>query len=102
MEEGPDGGDKDFFFPDSEPDAFTALGFDSVNLLAEAIVKAGRIDPEAVRNSLAGLSGFQGVTGTISYRSGSRIPTKSVTIINVTRGRLKAVGRFIPTKTPQP
>jgi len=88
-------------FPDSEPDAFTALGFDSVNLLAEAVVKAGRIDPQAVRAALAGVEGFQGVTGTISYHSGSRIPTKSVTIINVTRGRLKAVGRLVPTGTPK-
>jgi branched-chain amino acid transport system substrate-binding protein len=89
-------------FPAAEPDAFTALGFDSVNLLAEAVVRAGRIDPEAVRKALASLSGFQGVTGTISYRSGSRIPTKSVTIVGVTHGKQSAVGTFAPAGTPHP
>lgn len=89
-------------FPDTEPDAFTALGFDSINLLADAITKAGRVDPEAVRKALASLSGFQGVTGTVRYLSGSNIPTKSVTIINVTHGKQNAVGQFIPVKTPQP
>ena len=89
-------------FPNTEPDAFTALGFDSVNLLAEAIDKAGTIQPEAVQTALANIKGFQGVTGTVSYRAGSKIPTKSVTIVNVTLGKQKAVGEYIPARTPKP
>jgi branched-chain amino acid transport system substrate-binding protein len=89
-------------FPGTGPDTFAALGFDSVNLLAEAIHKAGSIQPQAVRKALANIDGFQGVTGTISYRSDSKIPTKSVTIINVSFGKQRAVGEYIPAKTPQP
>jgi branched-chain amino acid transport system substrate-binding protein len=89
-------------YPTIEPDAFTALGFDSATLLMEAIDKAGSIQPEAVRQALANTKGFQGITGTISYRSGSQIPEKSVTIINVTRGKQKIVGEYLPAKIPEP
>jgi len=89
-------------YPTIEPDAFTALGFDSATLLIEAINKAGSIQAEAVQKALANMQGFQGITGSISYRSGSQIPEKSVTIINVTQGKQKNVGEYLPVKTPQP
>jgi len=89
-------------FPDVEPDAFTALGFDSVSLLAKAIDTAGSVQPEAVQKALAGIKGFQGVTGTVSYQGDSRIPIKSVTIINVAQGKQSVVGEFAPVKIPKP
>jgi branched-chain amino acid transport system substrate-binding protein len=89
-------------FPDIEPDAFTALGFDSASLFAKAIDIAGSVQPEAVRKALAGIKGFQGVTGTVSCHPDSKIPIKSVTIINVTQGKLSAVGEFTPAKIPEP
>jgi hypothetical protein len=42
------------------------------------------------------------VTGTISYRNGSRIPTKSVAIISVDRGRQKFIGSVLPERIPAP
>ena len=62
------------------PDAFAALGYDTVHLLATAIRRAGSIDPAAVRNALAGIEAFTGVTGTLYYPPGSRIPVKSVSV----------------------
>ena len=50
-------------------------------LLMAAISAAGSTRPQAVRKALAATQGFAGVTGTISYRDGSRIPAKSVSII---------------------
>jgi len=88
-------------FPDIEPDAFTALGFDSVFLLAKAIDIAGSVQPAAVQKALASIKGFQGITGTVSYQRGSKIPTKSVTIISVTQGKQSAVGEFTPVKIPE-
>lgn len=64
-------------------DAFAALGYDSLGLIAAAISKAGTTEPGAIRNALAHTKGFHGVTGTISYAPGSRVPQKSVTIIKV-------------------
>jgi branched-chain amino acid transport system substrate-binding protein len=55
-----------------------------------------------VRVALAATTGFQGVTGTISYRNGSRIPAKSVSIIAVDRGRQKFMGSVLPERIPTP
>jgi branched-chain amino acid transport system substrate-binding protein len=68
--------------------AFSALGYDTVRLLAEAIDRSGSSDPEAILESLGNTSGFKGVTGDISYQNGSRIPDKDVTIISIIDGEI--------------
>ena len=89
-------------YPGKEPDAFTALGFDTVRLLAHAIREAGGADPEAIHKSLAATKDFKGVTGTISFLNGSRIPDKSVTIMGVDKGRQSFIGSVLPAKVPPP
>ena len=64
------------------PDAFAALGYDTVRLLMTAIDHAGSSDPVAIRLELAGIRNFTGVTGTMYYPKNSRIPIKSVSILN--------------------
>jgi branched-chain amino acid transport system substrate-binding protein len=68
--------------------AFPALGYDTVNLLADAINRAGSGDPKAILEALENTSGFTGVTGEISYQSGGRIPNKGVTMILRTDGEI--------------
>jgi branched-chain amino acid transport system substrate-binding protein len=68
--------------------AFSALGYDTVNLLADAINRAGSVDPKAILEALENTSGFRGVTGEVSYQNGSRIPNKDVTMILMTDGRI--------------
>ena len=68
--------------------AFSALGYDTVNLLAEAIDRAGSGDPQAILDALGNTSGFKGVTGEISYQSGGRIPNKDVTMVSLTDGKI--------------
>jgi branched-chain amino acid transport system substrate-binding protein len=89
-------------YPDKQPDAFTALGYDAARLLMAAIKSARSAEPDAVRNALARTTGFEGVTGTISYRDGSRIPVKPVSIIRVERGGEKYMGSVLPNKIPRP
>lgn len=72
-----------------EPDAFAALGFDALGLLADAIRRAGSTEPSALRRALAATRNYAGVTGEISYTSASRVPRKPVTIMEVTRGRFR-------------
>lgn len=88
--------------PGHEPDAFTALGYDTARLLMAAIEKAGTVEPGPVRQALAATTGFRGVTGEISYRAGSRIPAKSVTIMRVAGARQQNVGSILPKKIPPP
>jgi branched-chain amino acid transport system substrate-binding protein len=88
--------------PNGEPDAFTALGYDATQLLLDAVERAGSDDPKDVRAALATTHDFPGVTGTISYAPGDRIPTKSVTILAVENGRKRVVTQLIPQSVPTP
>lgn len=78
--------------------AFSALGYDTVNLLADAINRAGSGDPKAILEALKNTSEFKGVTGKISYQNGSHIPNKDVTMISLTDGRI--AGSEIVTPEP--
>jgi branched-chain amino acid transport system substrate-binding protein len=89
-------------YPDKQPDAFSALGYDTARLLMAAIKSAGSTDPQAVRKALAATHDFAGVTGTISYRGGSRIPVKTVTVMSVNGGRQAFVATVLPKKIPPP
>lgn len=76
--------------------AFAALGYDAMALLADAINRAGSTDPKAITDALNSTSGFEGVTGNISYKNGSRVPTKSVTILTVKDGKFAFVKEVLP------
>jgi branched-chain amino acid transport system substrate-binding protein len=89
-------------YPDVEPDAFSALGYDAARLLMAAIKAAESTDPQAVRAALAATRGFDGATGTISYVAGSQIPLKSVTIMEVDGGQQRFVTDILPKKVPPP
>lgn len=76
--------------------AFAALGYDMMNLIADAIERAGADDPAAIRDALAGTQDFQAVTGTITYPEGQRKPAKSVTIIQVQNGEYSFAAEITP------
>jgi branched-chain amino acid transport system substrate-binding protein len=76
--------------------AFAALGYDTLNLIADAIKRAGSTDPKAIRDALAATQGFNAVTGQISYASGQRKPDKSITIIKVQDGKYSFVKEIKP------
>jgi branched-chain amino acid transport system substrate-binding protein len=88
-------------YPDEPPEAFAALGFDAANLLAEAIRRAGSPDPQDVLESLSRIDDFQGVTGRIGYEAASRIPRKSVSLIEVENGVLSLAKQFVPDSVPE-
>lgn len=70
-----------------EPEnGFAGLGFDTVMLLADAIKRAGSIDTKAVMTALGETKDLTLVTGNFSFLDGSRIPAKSVTIIELVDG----------------
>jgi branched-chain amino acid transport system substrate-binding protein len=69
------------------PNAFAPLGFDTINLFADAIRRAGSIKPDAIRVALANTRDFQGVVGKIAYAPGSRVPIKAVSVIRIDKGR---------------
>ena len=80
-----------------EPEtAFAALGYDTVYLLADAIKRAGSTDPDAIKKALSETRDLPGVTGEISYLNGSRVPNKSVTIMQIQKGEISFVQEIKP------
>lgn len=67
---------------------FVAITFDAVNLLADAIKRAGATDGKAIRDALAATENFQGVTGVYSFDENGD-PIKGAALIRVRLGRLE-------------
>ncbi len=76
--------------------AFAALGFDAVGLIADAIKRAGSTDGKALRDALAATRGYKAVTGEISYTRPSGVPLKGVSIISVHNGKYKVEEVWMP------
>lgn len=82
-------------FDGKTPDAMAALGYDSAMILAEAIKRAGTTDGPKVRDALASITDFDGVTGKTSINK-DRDATKPAVILQVKNGRFK----YIETVNP--
>lgn len=50
----------------TKPNALAALGYDAMNLYADAVKRAGSMDKAKIREALAQTKGFAGVTGDIT------------------------------------
>jgi len=80
---------------------FAALGYDGIYLMAAAMEAAGSAEGPAIRDALAATAGWEGVTGTISYGEGSRIPSKSVALIQVKDGKNELLEIVVPEVVPE-
>ncbi|NRD77260.1 ABC transporter substrate-binding protein [Bacillus sp. BRMEA1] len=67
------------------PDAFNALGYDSVYFLADAIKRAGSSDPQKIQKALAETNGLQLVTGVMKLDK-NHDPIKSAVILEYKDG----------------
>lgn len=68
------------------PDDVAALTYDSFKLLYAALTSAGKVDRQAVRDAMAKISDFEGVTGTMQFQ-GTGDPVKSAVILQVKDGK---------------
>jgi len=69
-----------------KPDDVAALTYDAGSLLCAAITQAGSLDRQKVRDALAKIQEFQGVTGQMKFQ-GSGDPVKSAVIIQIKNGK---------------
>jgi branched-chain amino acid transport system substrate-binding protein len=65
------------------PDDVAALTYDSMGLLFAALKKSPALDRQAVRDAMATVSDYEGVTGNIKFTPGSGDPVKSAVIMQV-------------------
>ncbi|MBU0610341.1 MAG: ABC transporter substrate-binding protein [Armatimonadetes bacterium] len=77
------------------PDDVAALTYDSFGLLFTAAKAAGTLDREAIRTALAGITNYEGVTGTMQFK-GTGDPVKSAVVIQIKDGKFE----FFQTAKP--
>lgn len=82
-------------YKDKSPDAFNALGYDSVYLLVDAINRAGSLDREAVKDALAETKDISLVTGVVTIDK-KHNPIKSATILEYVDGEQKFKAKVDP------
>ena len=81
--------------------AYAGLGYDSIQLIAAAVEKAGSTDPAEIDAALADLPTVEGSTGSITLEGTDGIPTKEITIVKVDNGKFVFADRFIPENVPE-
>lgn len=69
------------------PDDVAALTYDSFGLLLQALKSAGKNDRQAVRDALARIPLYDGVTGNMQFKEGSGDPVKSAVILKIKDGK---------------
>ena len=69
------------------PDDVAALTYDSFGLLLQALKTAGKSDRQAVRDALAKIPQYEGVTGNMQFKEGSGDPIKSAVILKIKDGK---------------
>jgi branched-chain amino acid transport system substrate-binding protein len=77
------------------PDANSALGYDSLYILANAIKRAGSLDRKAIRDQIATTKDYQGVSGVITMGP-DRDPIKPVAMIKIENGTTSFAGWVKP------
>ncbi len=77
--------------------AFAALGFDAIGLIADAMERAGSTEKNALTKALSETMGYKAVTGAISYTRPSGVPKKAVSIISVKGGNYKVEQIWMPS-----
>jgi branched-chain amino acid transport system substrate-binding protein len=82
--------------------AFAALGYDTVGLIADAIKRAGSDDAKAIRDAIAATDGYAGITGSITFPKDVRVPAKTVTMIGVKDEKLYLGGEVKPNYISAP
>jgi branched-chain amino acid transport system substrate-binding protein len=77
------------------PDALAALWYDGAGLLFLAVKNAGSADPGKVRDAMAAIHDFEGVTGLISIDQ-NRNASKPGVILTIQNGETKMVQQVTP------
>lgn len=85
-----------------KPNAFTALGYDAVNILANGMKTANILSTDFIKNAIFNISDFPAVTGNITYGQDTYIPKKYVTLMKITNSKVNFINAILPVKVPVP
>ncbi|MFA0757498.1 MAG: hypothetical protein PVTTEEND_001086 [Candidatus Fervidibacter sp.] len=83
------------------PDAMAALGYDAARILADAIQRAGSVEPAKIRDAIEQTKDFPGVTGRITIDENHNA-RKPLLVLQIKDGKTKVVATIPPMETTQP
>jgi branched-chain amino acid transport system substrate-binding protein len=72
-----------------------------MNLLADALKRAGSTDAAAIKKAIKATKDFPGITGKISFGD-SNVPQKGVTVIAIKDSKFTLGAELVPEKVPAP
>ena len=78
-----------------DPPGGSALAYDAANLLLQAIHRSRRITPQDIRDAIANIGDFRGVTGNIRFDA-QRNAVKPAVVLRFQNGALQFVERILP------
>ncbi|MEZ4865771.1 MAG: ABC transporter substrate-binding protein [Caldilineaceae bacterium] len=81
--------------------AFAALGYDTMYLMADALKRASSTDAAALVEAIKATKAFPGITGQITFGD-SNIPQKGVTLIKIEGDKFTLGAEMAPEKVPAP
>ncbi len=89
-------------FGHAPENAFAALGYDTIKLMADAIGRAGSTDGAAIKAALEATTDFPGITGAITFTPEAHVPQKGVTVIAIKDGAFTLGAEVVPSYIPAP
>ena len=77
-------------------------GYEIGLILDQAVKTAGSDDPKAIRDAIANLKDFEGITGKITYAGTDRMPLRPVVLMRYEGGEQKYVETVVPAAADVP
>lgn len=77
-------------------------GYEIGLILDAAVTAAGSTDPAAIRDAIANLENFQGITGPITYKGTSRMPLRAIALMKWEGGKPVYVTTVTPAAADVP
>jgi len=77
-------------------------GYEIGLILDAAVTAAGSDDPKAIRDAIAGLKDFEGITGKITYAGTDRMPLRPVSLMRYQGGESQHISTVTPAAADVP
>ncbi|HEX8523929.1 MAG TPA: ABC transporter substrate-binding protein [Tepidisphaeraceae bacterium] len=77
------------------PDAMAILGYDAMRVVADAIKRAGKAEPAAIRDALEQTKDFPGASGSITIDQGHNA-RKPIKVLEIRGGKTKLTDSILP------
>jgi branched-chain amino acid transport system substrate-binding protein len=90
-------------FGGSPDGSYPALGYDTIKVLAAAVIKSGSLDGKVIQAALANGMTIQGALGPVRYKgSNQHNPTNIVAALQIKGGKFVKVLKGVPKNVPAP